>query len=163
VISRPSQILQAIAAVQLPIQISSGVQTQKVTAAYPFLQWNIAGVNLPFFANRLSGGPSSFSAQNVQLRDSMVEMYLCLETIVEGQSLASSLEYTTDWVDAVYYAFANKVKLGNTQTADMTGPLLLLAYISAWDIVQAQLGSTTYHAVKFDLTVHERYAVTVGL
>ena len=157
-ISQPTQILSAVAAVQTGISVTgSDGRSQAVTAAYPFLQWNVAGLNCPFFANKIGGGPARFTAQGRRQRESTVAMYLCLQPVNQNASLAVSLEYALDWADAVFTAFDAHLRLGGALG------FLELAQISHWDLVTAALGTTEYHALKFDLSVTETYTAAIGL
>jgi len=163
-ISRVSQVLDAVSAVQKAVTISdSSGNTQGITAVYPFVEWSVASVNCPFFANMVSGGESDIVGTTTQVRNDVIHMYLLLQAIQEGQSLSVTLQYVLDWVDAVYAAFAAAYKLHNQQSADGNGPLVNVVWISAWDMSRYTLGATTYFGLKFDLTVQERFTAAVAL
>jgi hypothetical protein len=164
-ISRPTQILNAIAAIEQTVSITDQLgATARVTSAHAFPHWDTAQLSCPFFANRLQGGPADLiPGTSTQKRDSTVDMFLCLVGQELTGDLATALEYTHDWADAVFAAFAAKTKLGNTMALDGQSKLVNYAFISDWEVVLANVGSSTYHAIKFTLTVQERYYVAVGL
>ena len=60
-------------------------------------------------------------------------------------------------LNAVFTAFDAHLRLGGALG------FLELAEISHWDLITATLGTTEYHALKFDLSVTETYTAAIGL
>lgn len=155
------QALDAVAGIQSAITCTfDDGKVVPVTHAYPYGDWTIASVNLPFFVNAVSGGPTNFQATpGLQAVDNVVHMYLCLWPTKQGRSRETSLRYVLGWRDAVFAAFAAHIRLGA-----MPGYLdfVKVAHITHWDHGAYTLGGTEYWALHFELELDESFGLVVG-
>ena len=157
------QALDAIAGIQSAISVTfDDGTTEQVTAAYPYGEWTITAVNLPFFVCSVRQGPTNFAAQGKQAVDNVLDMFLCLSLADKGRSRAQNLRYSMEWRDAVFAAFAAKLCLGK-RVDDGYLTFVLDAYISAWELCKATLGATDYWALRFELNVRERFNLPIGI
>jgi len=149
--------LDAIAAIQSAITctLADGT-TQAVTHAYPFGDWTVTAVNVPFFVNQIKGGPTNFAATpGLQSVDNVVDMFLCLWPISQGRSKEMTLRYVLEWRDAVFAAFAMQMRLGGTYK------FVKQAHIQRWDHGAFTIGQTEYWAIRFELALDEAFVLPV--
>jgi len=152
------QALDAVAAIQAAVSVTfSDGTVQQVTHAYPYGEWTITSVNLPFFVNVTRGGPTNFAATpGLQSVDNIVEMFLCLWPSAQGRSKEMSLRYVLEWRDAVFAAFALKMRLGGAMS------FIKQAFIQHWDYGVYTIGQTEYWAIRFELKLDEAFVLAVG-
>lgn len=153
--SQLNQVRERVSAIQTGISVPG---VGPVQAAYAYLPANLPAANCPFFVNEIArGGASDLTATGgLQRVDTTLRMHLAV-TFAEGdasQELAD--QQVSYWRDAVYAAFAAKLRLGG----DL--PFVLQALITSWDLERLTLGSSEFLGLYFDLTVREMYSVTVA-
>ena len=150
--------LDAVAAIQSAVTVTFNDSTVgQVTHAYPYGEWSITSVNCPFFVNQTNGGDCNIGAtQGRQDIDNVVEMFLCLWPTSQGRSREQTMRYVLEWRDAVFTAFALKIRLGGAMS------FVKQAFISHWDFGAYTLGATEYHAIRFTLKLDEAFVLPVG-
>jgi hypothetical protein len=152
------QALDSIAAIQQAISVTFEDGTvQQVTHAYPYGEWTVTSNNLPFFVNEMQGGDTNFAATpGLQNVEDIVQMYLCLWPTAQGRSRETSLRYVLEWRDAVFAAFAAKMRLGGNM------PFVKSAFIQHWDYGTSTIGATSYWALHFELSLGEAFTLAIG-
>ena len=169
-VSQLNQILERVALIQSGITctLPDGT-TGAVTNAYPYIEWEVASANVPFFADEVKDWTANIYAGGGSLSQriaTVIPMHLCLMTVEEGASLALNLQTVCAWRDAVFAAFAASVQLSGGH-----GPLLNDAgfgfvtevVLKGGRIEALSLGSNIYASMCFDLTVVENFLLPVGM
>lgn len=148
-----NDILERVAEIEVGIVGPNG---QPVRIAEPYLPSDVSRYELPFFINEVEGGPVKFIAtmgrQEVQ---TVLHMHLCLFNRASG-NLKEQMKAALQWRDYVLAAFAQHLRLGN----DLAN--ILVTPITAWDFVDYEYGSTTWLALRFDLSITEMFILTVA-
>jgi hypothetical protein len=158
----PSSIvraLDAMVAIQQAISVTFEDGTvQQVVHAYPYGEWTVDSVNLPFFVNNVKGGETRFDATPA-LQDiaDVIDMFLCLWPMSAGRSREQSMRYVLEWRDAVFAAFALNLRLGGQLG------FVKKASIVKWDFGRYTIGQTEYWAIRFELNLGTVLALPVGL
>lgn len=150
-------ILERIAALQMTISVTELDQpTVLYACAYP--PTDISALQIPFFVNKLRGGPSDPYA-STQYRSEKIDMYLGLlrKEGAENNSLGTLL--TAEWVDAVYAKFGAHIRLSEPTHSVPDIQSVLDSYIESWDDeIEITYGSSVYLGLKFTLSVQEMFA-----
>ena len=147
-------ILDALAAVQMTIVNPDG---EAVAWAGSYFEMMVSQHDMPFFSNQLTGGPVMVAAAGILqgVRD-VVKMRLVLQSYALGESFEHNEQYVLGWRDAVIDTIGQHLRLGG-QLAQ-----ILKAEITNWDIEVAELGSSEFWCLRFDLTIDERLSVAIG-
>lgn len=109
--SQLNTFLERIANIQVNISVP-GLGRPQVLAANPYQPSDVSSLQCPFWVNELRGGPSNLPIANgQQLRTTSVHMFLAVVRREGNVDLKYSVQQTAEWVDAVYAAFAQHIKL----------------------------------------------------
>lgn len=158
--SRLNTMMERIASIQLGISIPDsrfGGGTQFVTSAFAYQPSKVNTALCPFFVNEMHGGPTNFLATGgLQWVQDDIKMYLCVQRKEAGTDLSMMVEEAERWRDAIFVAFAQKIRLGN----DLD--FILDAVISEYDVIDYDYGDVVYMSVYCKLTVREAFILTIA-
>lgn len=127
--SQLNAFLERIANIQVNITVP-GVGRPQVLTAFPYQPSDVSSIQCPFWVNSLRGGPSDLPIANgQQFRTTNVYMYLAVVRREANTNLLYSEQQTAQWVDAVYAAFAQHIKLSrpavNILSSTNTNPITI--------------------------------------
>lgn len=109
--SQLNTLLERIANIQINIEVP-GLGRPQVLASNPYQPSDVSSLQCPFWVNELRGGPSDLPIANgQQFRTSNVHMFLAVVRREANVDLKYGIKETAQWVDAVYAAFAQHIKL----------------------------------------------------
>ncbi len=155
--SNINDIMERIATIQKTVSITDGINTSTVKQAEAYQPSDISSVSCPFFINEIHGGRTEFMATGgLQYVDNNISMNLCVMRREAGTNLKNVVKQTEKWRDAVFIAFAQKLRLGNDF------PFIIDAYITSWDLIEYTYGTTAFVALNFNLFVREAFTLTVA-
>jgi hypothetical protein len=166
--SQLNNILERIAAIQVNIEVA-GALRPNVILSEPYLPSQTDSTNCPFFINEVHGGPSDIpiSAGQQYITD-QIDMFLCVRRREANTDLKLGTKETVLWRDAVYAAFAKRVKLSNPADDNLPGnshvglPYVVDARITSWEApVAYRYAEIEYIAFRFVLEVNEMYVTDI--
>src|SRR5262245_57645355 len=118
--SNTNRIVERIAQIQVLIEVP-GAPRPNVILSEPYQPSDTNSAVCPFFINELHGGASDIPiSAGQQYIEEDVWMVLCVRRKEANTNLKLTIQETVMWRDAVYAAFAQRIKLSNP--ADDTLP-----------------------------------------
>jgi hypothetical protein len=167
-VSQINDVLDRIAHIQVLIEVT-GAPRPNVLSAEPYLPSDVASNYCPFFINEIHGGPSDIpiSAGQQYLTDD-VWMVLCVRRFEATTNLKLGEQEKLLWRDAVYAAFAQRVKLSDPANDNVLGQshvglsYVLDAHIKSWEPIKYIYGVTPFLALKYILAVNYFYVTTIA-
>ncbi len=125
--------------------------------AYAYVPADPSSAACPFWINEPHGGSVKIMAiTGRQEVVTNIRMYLCIARQEGDATLQAALKSVASWRDVAIATLAGKLRLGN----DLS--YILVAPITAWDIVTYAIGTTKYLALFFNLQVTEAYPITLA-
>lgn len=159
--SQINEILERVAEIQLTISIPAGPPITVVKKTFPYMPSDVSTAEAPFFVNELHGGPTDFTAvRGLQRVDDDIVMYLCLQRREQNTNLSLGTKETIAWRDAIFAAFAQKIRLSNP-AGIVDKSFVLEARLKDWDFVSYEYGTATWLALRHTLTVRELFPETI--
>lgn len=166
--SQANQILVRLAQIQVLVEVP-GAPRPNVILAEPYLPSDTNSAVCPFFINEAHGGPSDIPiSSGQQYITTNYWMMLCLKRFEANTNMKLGVMETIQWRDAVFAAFAQRVKLSNpdddaTPGISHTGlDFVVDAHITSWEApVNYTYGANQYLALKFILSVNEMFVTTI--
>jgi hypothetical protein len=166
--SHINDILERIAHIQVLIEVT-GAPRPNVLAAEPYQPSNVTSNYCPFFVNEFhpqTGDIPISSGQQYRTED--IWMMLCVRRFEAATNLKLGEQETFLWTDAVYAAFAQRVKLSNPANDNVPGhsheglSFVLDSHIKAWDSIKYVYADLEFLALKFILEVNEMYVTAIN-
>jgi hypothetical protein len=166
--SQTNQIVERIAQIQVLIEVSDALRPN-VILVEPYQPSDTNSAVCPFFINEIHGGPSNLPiSSGQQYIEEDIWMVLCVRRKEANTNLKLTLQETVNWRDAVYAAFANRVKLSNPADDNTPGqshvglPFVVDGSITSWDAIDYIYGTNEYLALKFVLHCNEMFVTTIA-
>jgi hypothetical protein len=153
-----NKILEALVPIQLSVS-TAGSPAYNILYSYPYMPADPSNLVCPFFINGPKPGPSDITATaGAQYIETAIIMDLCVTPDQKMANQAALLQRIHWYRDAVFVAFAGKLKLGGAL------PFVLQARILRYvPLVKVSIGTSDYLGSEFELTVQELYPMTVTL
>ena len=166
--SHTNALLERLAQIQVLIEVP-GALRPNVILAEPYEPSDTSSAVCPFFINEIHGGPSNLpiSAGQQYLQED-IWMVLCVRRVEAGTNWKLTLKETVAWRDAVYAAFAERVRLSNPADDELPGnahvglPFVVDGVINRWDPIKYVYGTNEYAALKFIFHVNEMFVTTIA-
>ena len=133
-----------------------------IVAAFDGVPEQIDPRSCPCFVNVIESGRFDYGAEDLARTDHTLSLYLAVQELPTGRSLAELEGLARPWVTAVRNAFAGSVRLADYVPAGAT-PTIAFTALQRYSLQPLRWAGTEYVALKFTLLVVEKEAVASGV
>ena len=166
--SNTNEIVERIAQIQVLIEVE-GAPRPNVILAEPYQPSLTSSANCPFFINEIHGGVSDIPiSAGQQYIEEDIHMVLCIRRKEASTDLKLTIKEVVMWRDAVYTAFAERVKLSNPIYDDVPGQshiglsFVVDGVITSWNDIEYEYGDSVYLALRFIFHINEMFVTEIA-